>query len=495
MENTDFQMQLKKDTKSYYIVLGGSFEQLPLIKYLKENYKDFTILTFDKYKDSPALNISERFKKIDIRDYKKILIYLKKNNLKVAGISSIITEHSLKTINYLSKKLNLPKTSSISVNATESKYFSRNLFKDVCDGKIEFIRTDNIKKIKSFLKKNFDKKFIMKPDISSGQRGLFFIDKKNFCLRSFKKSIQFSINNKVIIEEYINGNELNVVAMIKNGEIVKHIISERCRYTKPGLGFGIVYNHTNPYKTTILINDKIRNILKKICKKTKIKNGIIFPQFIIRRNKIYLIEFSERVPGGLMNKVFEYSTGIDLNKFQVDISLNKIGKLNNYKKFKSYKNVAIEFLNGPPGVLKKGSVKFIKNINKILKYKNVLEADLFYSGTSKDYKKLKINNLKFAKDRFFYIIYGSNNMNNFSELHKKVLKNIKIIGYNDKSMLNIAKQLNNKMKFKNYTKRSIKPRENGVTSLINLVMSIEIMKSYVQENHYLIDYKKYCHVL
>jgi phosphosulfolactate synthase (CoM biosynthesis protein A) len=46
------------------------------------------------------------------------------------------------------------------------------------------------------------------------------------------------------------------------------------------------------------------------------------------------------------------------------------------------------------------------------------------------------------------------------------------------------------MKFKNYTKRSIKPRENGVTSLINFVMSIEIMKSYVQENHYLIDYKK-----
>ncbi len=432
-------MQLKKNTKSYYIVLGGSFEQLPLIKYLKKNYKEFTILTFDKYKDSPALNISDRFKKIDIRDYKKILIYLKKNNLKVAGISSIITEHSLKTINYLSEKLHLPKTSSISVNATESKYFSRNLFDNICDGKIEFLRTDSIKKIKNFLKKNFDKKFIMKPDISSGQRGLFFIDKKKNFLQSFKKSIQFSINNRVIVEEYVNGKELNVVAMIKNGEIVKHIVSERCRYTKPGLGFGIVYRHSNPYKTTVLIKDKITKILKKICKKTKIINGIIFPQFIISENKVYLIEFAERVPGGLMNKVFEYSTGIDLNRFQIDCSLNKIGKLNNYKNFKSYKNVVIEFLNGPPGVLKQGGVKFIKNVNKILKYKNVLEADLFYSGTSKDYKKLKINNLKFAKDRFFYVIYGSNNMTNFIKLHKKVLKNIKIIGFNDKSMLDIKR--------------------------------------------------------
>ena len=74
MENIKFLMQLKKNTKSYYVVLGGSFEQLPLIKYLKKNYKEYTILTFDKYNNSPALNISDRFCKIDIRDYKKFLI-------------------------------------------------------------------------------------------------------------------------------------------------------------------------------------------------------------------------------------------------------------------------------------------------------------------------------------------------------------------------------------------------------------------------------------
>ena len=42
--------EIKKNIKSYYVVLGGSFEQLPLIKYLKKNYKEYTILTFDKYK-------------------------------------------------------------------------------------------------------------------------------------------------------------------------------------------------------------------------------------------------------------------------------------------------------------------------------------------------------------------------------------------------------------------------------------------------------------
>ena len=432
-------MKLKKNTKGFYIVLGGSYEQLPLIKYLKNNYKTFTVLTFDKYKNSPASKISDRFVKIDIRDYKKILNYIKLNKLEIEGISSIITEHSIKTINYLSPKLKLPKTSLASVKATESKFFARNLFKKICDGKINFLRTSNFLQVNKFLKKYNIEKFIIKPDISSGQRGLFYLNKKEKNLKKiFERSRKFSINKKIIVEEYLDGKEINSVAIIKNSKIVKYIISERNRYTNPGLGFGIVYNHTNPIQTTKLIRNKIEKILNKICNKLKIKNGIIFPQFIIKENKIYLIEFSERVPGGLMNKVFEYSTGIDLNKYQIDCSLNKIKNIKNYTKFKKFKYVRIEFLNGPPGILKDGDVKRIKGINKILKYNNVKEADLFYSGTTADYKKLKINKLNFSKDRFFYILYCSNVLFDFKNLHKRVLKNLKIIGKNNRSMLKIS---------------------------------------------------------
>ncbi len=432
-------MKLKKNTKGFYVVLGGSYEQLPLIKYLKKNYKKFTVLTFDKYKNSPASKISDRFVKIDIRDYKKILDYIRLNKLEIKGISSIITEHSIRTINYLSPKLKLPTTSSVSVKATESKFFARNLFKKICDGKIKFLRTSNFLEVNKFLKKNNIEKFIIKPDISSGQRGLFYINKKEKDLKKiFNRSRKFSINKKIIVEEYLNGKEINSVAMIKNSKIVKYIISERNRYTNPGLGFGIVYNHTNPLQTTKLIRNKIVKILKKICNKSKIKNGIIFPQFIIKENKIYLIEFSERVPGGLMNKVFEYVTGIDLNKYQIDCSLNKIKNIKNYIRFKKHKFVKIEFLNGPPGILKNGDVKNIKGINKILRYNNVKEADLFYSGTAADYKKLKINKLNFSKDRFFYILYGSNVLFDFKNLHERVLRNIKIVGKNNRSMLNIS---------------------------------------------------------
>ncbi len=430
-------MKQKKILKDFYVVLGGSYEQLPLIERLKSDYKEFKVLTFDKHKDSPASKISDKFVKIDIRDYKKIFNYIRLNNIIVKGISSIITEHSIKTINYLSPKLNLPKTSIISVKATESKYFARNLFKNIFDGKIKFIRTNNYINLKKFLKKKNIKKFVLKPDISSGQRGLFLIDKKkNNFKKLFNMSKKFSLNKKVIIEEYLDGIELNAVAMIKNYKIIKYIISKRNRYTKPGLGFGIAYNHDNPFQTSNSIRIKIEKILNKMCKKSKIKNGIIFPQFILTGNRVYLIEFSERVPGGLMDKVFEYSTGIDLNKFQIDCSLSKVKSIKHYQKFKVFKYVKIEFLNGPPGFLKSGNVKMIKGINQILRFKHVHEADLFYSGTTyDDYNKLKINKLNFSKDRFFYVLYGSNILFDIKSERQKVLKTIQFIGDNNRSML------------------------------------------------------------
>ena len=434
MENTELSKVLKKNYNLLYVVLGGSYEQLPLIYYLKKNYKEFKILTFDLYKKSPGSKISNYFFNIDIRDYKKIFSIIK--DLNVVGISSIITEHSIKTINYLSKRLNLPSTSIDSVKATESKYFARKIFKEVFDEKIKYLRTDNYNSYLKFIKKNKINKFVLKPDISSGQRGLSLVDHKNRDKKKlFFDSKKFSLNKKVLIEEYITGDEINIVAIIKNNKIIRYIVSERCRYIKAGIGFGIVYRHSNPYKCNKSLKKKISKILTNMCKKIKIKNGIIFPQMIVKDNKVYLIEFSERVPGGLMNKVFENSTGIDLNKYQIDCSLGNLKKINYYYRFRRYKYVRIEFLNSYPGRLKIGKVKKIRNIKEILKMNNVIDANIFYSGQTKDYADISIKKLKFAKDRFFYFIYGSNKLIDFNKLHKKSLNKLKIVGNNNKLML------------------------------------------------------------
>ena len=67
---------------------------------------------------------SDKFISIDIKDKVKVLSIAKN---RVIGISSAITEHAQQTIYYVSKKLKFPNTSKESVNATDSKYYTKKL--------------------------------------------------------------------------------------------------------------------------------------------------------------------------------------------------------------------------------------------------------------------------------------------------------------------------------------------------------------------------------
>ena len=50
-------------------------------------------------------------------------------------------------------------------------------------------------------------------------------------------------------------------------------------------------------------------------------NAIIYPQFILdESNKLNLIEYGERIPGG-KQELFEYATGINLLDAQFQISV------------------------------------------------------------------------------------------------------------------------------------------------------------------------------
>ena len=88
-------MNIKKN----YIVLGGSYEQLEYINFLKEKYKLF-IICLDKNKKCYASKKVDKFISIDIKDKVKVLSIAKK--YRVIGISSAITEHAQQTIYYVS---------------------------------------------------------------------------------------------------------------------------------------------------------------------------------------------------------------------------------------------------------------------------------------------------------------------------------------------------------------------------------------------------------
>ena len=114
--------------------------------------------------------------------------------------------------------MKFPNTSKESVNATDSKYYTKKKLGE--HGEFYRLRTYNIKILRKILKKN---KYVIKPDISSGQRGLRIISNNlsdSSIKKIFNKAKNFSSNHSVIVERYLEGQEINVVALINKGKFI-----------------------------------------------------------------------------------------------------------------------------------------------------------------------------------------------------------------------------------------------------------------------------------
>ena len=415
-------MNLKKKN---YIVLGGSYEQYEYINYLKKNYKHLNIICCDINAKAYCKYISDQFFQIDIKNKKNILNLARK--LKVVGISSHISEHGIGTIKYVSNKLNLPSSSEISVKATQSKFYCKKILNEKNNYiKLEKFKINKIKKI------NNNSPIVLKPDVGSGQRNLFKITKNSkseIIKKKFFLSKNSSKNKFVAIEKFIKGEEINVVCLIINKKIYKFTYSLRKRYTKKE-GFGVVYRHEYKSYDYLNLNNKIKNYINKIILKFKLSNAIIYPQFILdESNKLNLIEYGERIPGGKMRELFEYATGINLLDAQFQISI-KFKNLKIKRKKKNYKFISIDFINGSPGPLKSGRVKLIKKF-KLPKNNKIIE-DNYFLPVKPNQNRIKI--IKSSSDRFYYFICASNSEYNFKENIKFLIDHLNIMDYKNNSL-------------------------------------------------------------
>lgn len=413
-----------------YMVLGGSYEQYVYICYLKNEYKNLNIICLDQNKHCFSSDKVDIFYPIDIKNKIRVLKIAKK--YKISGLSSVITEHAQSTIQFVSKKMGFPLTSDESVRATNSKSYAKS--KILEKNLFVKLKKNNTKLINKLLREN---DLVIKPDISSGQRGLTKVSKytnPKIIIKKINEAIKLSANKNVIIEKYLKGTEVNVVALILDKKIHKFIFSKRLKFNSSN-GFGIVYRHEYSNNENLLLKEEIKKYLKKFIEIYKLNNAVLFPQFIFdKSNKLSLIEYGERVPGGKNMEMFFYSTGINLYDVNYRLSLNLNLNLRKFKKNNKYKFISIDFLNGKPGPLKNGKfkeIKFSKNSN----LKNIIEHGVF------DFKEdgyQEIKNLKTSIDRFYYFITGSNIRFNFKDNISKIFKNSSFLDIKKRSLKRIG---------------------------------------------------------
>lgn len=415
----------------FVLILGGSKEQFPIIRKLHD--KGIKIILVDKDNNCFSKSYATIFLNISVNNIDEIITKI--YDYKIIAVLTYISEATIIPCYKICKKLNLYNFQSYySVMASYNKVFMRKLLQEKKINDVDFIIPKTSDELKLFQNKN--DKIVIKSSLTGGQNGLFFIDNQKKVSESFNLSKLDSLNGEIIAEEYIKGEELNCVLIVIESNIVDLIISDRVCDEK---SFGIVKKHSYPSKYSDKFYDEIKLKCKSIIGALDIKNGIIFPQFIISlEKKIHLLELGSRVPGGVMDKLFEYATGIDLMEFYIDLSLGKLKEYTYYIKNNKCKFVQVIFLTAEPGPLKKGYVRLFKNDSEI-NFNDIKYLNDFYTQNN-----VKINKLRKGKDRFYFILTAGNNQYN---VKTKCLDIYQKLDFISKSKNSLKKQDFNFLKY------------------------------------------------
>jgi carbamoylphosphate synthase large subunit len=304
------------------LILGTSYPQIEALRYLKSSgYITYACSNIEtKVKDDSI----DYFYLIDIRNEKDLidLIIQKKINI----IHSVGSDFAMPIISSISEKLNLPhfipKDIAITCN---NKGLMRKRLGSYFKGNIPYQLIEEINELNSF-------KYpcIIKPVDSQGQRGVRFIKDFSDLKQKFDETKKFSHLGKIIIEEYLPGDEFSANAYFIDGELVLCIISDRIVWNE--FEGGLVHKHILPsQKLDQAIESDVKNLLAEISKKLNINNGPLYLQFKLKDNMPYVIEIAPRLDGCHLWRLIKEYCNVDLIKLTFEHLLeNKTAELIKY---------------------------------------------------------------------------------------------------------------------------------------------------------------------
>lgn len=286
------------------LILGAGNAQIDAIKYCKEQgWKVYGCSYTNTDKGIPLL---DEFKQIDIKDIDGITEYVKQNDIDI--VYSVGSDLAMPTVMKVSENCNTPhfisyETALLCQNKSKMREKLGQDFK----GNIPYVVAENLEEALKF--DLFPA--MMKPTDSQGQRGCYEVNSKEDIEKYFEKSLEYSVEKRVIIEKYISGPEISVNAYMVDGKLIFSLVSDRIVFENlPG---GIIKEHLVPSKVVDRdIEAEVIDLVERALKKLGVNNGPAYFQIKLDGREPIIIEVTPRLDGCHMWNVIKHFCEADL---------------------------------------------------------------------------------------------------------------------------------------------------------------------------------------
>lgn len=366
------------------LILGASILQLPAIKKAKE--MGLYVIVVDMNPKAVGKDYCDIFEVVSTLDKERVLEVSIKYN--IDGIFTVASDRPLSTIAYVSDKLKIPGISRKAVENVTNKHCMRSVLKLNNVPIPEFASFTEFSQIpKNFL--TSDIKYIVKPVDNSGSRGVSLIDFNDLELSkiAFNRGIKNSNQGRVIIEEFMEGNEVSVEAVTIDNETRVIAITDKITTGSP---YFVEMGHSQPTQLSFKIVEDIIKITKQSLKALQINNSPSHTEIIITKNGPKIVEVGARLGGdNITTHLVPLSTNVDMLKISILLAIGT--SPDNF--VISKKGSAIKYFH-----CKKGIFKGVLNIPEAQEIEGIEEIHI-----NKVFGE-NITNIESSNDRLGYVI-------------------------------------------------------------------------------------------
>ena len=319
-----------KENKKRILILGAGLMQGPAIRAAKE--LGCEVIAVDGNPNAVCAKGADKFFPIDLKDIPALIDLaksLKENGLH--GVFTAATDFSV-SVAAIAESCSLPGHSLEAARRASDKVLMRECFEKhgVPSPKFTHIFKNEIDKALQILKqKAIPFPLTVKPADNMGARGCRLVYSQDELRPALEDAVNFSRSGKAIAEEFIDGEEFSLEALVINGEIFLNALADRHIFFPP---YFVEMGHTIPSIKSKEECDELIRVFFLGIKALGLTNGAAKGDIFLRKadpkkngkRTACVGEIAARLSGGYMSGwTVPYSSGFDVTKAAVKIALGE----------------------------------------------------------------------------------------------------------------------------------------------------------------------------
>lgn len=301
------------------MVLAGGNDQAELIRRLRDRIPGVEIILIDYSKDVVAAKYADRHIVESTMDLPKVKEIAQQE--KVDYIMTACGDQPVLTMAVVSDELGLPcyLSKKQAVDITNKKFMKKIMW----DNDIPTARFKTFELGETIDETGLRYPLIVKPVDNNGSKGVRRVENHEELIQYAELAYKFSLTKTIVVEEFIEGDEISCDYFVKNG-VANYVMICKSNKFFVDDGTQVIYQSIIPPDVSDVVRAKISEIAQKIAKAYGLINSPLHIQTLVKGDSVDVIEFSARLGGGAKYKTIQNVTGFNILNANIDVMFGQI---------------------------------------------------------------------------------------------------------------------------------------------------------------------------